>query len=54
MIKTINEKGVFLFKIAVLIIFLASTLKYTVPLYNYGIYLCVLVGGVLPASCIIN
>lgn len=54
MIKTINEKGVFLFKIAVLIIFLASTLKYTVPLYNYGIYLCVLVGGVLLASCIIN
>lgn len=54
MIKTINEKGVFLFKIAVLIIFLASTLKYTVPLYNYGIYLCVLVGGVLLVSCIIN
>lgn len=54
MIKTIDEKGVFLFKIAVLIIFLASTLKYTVPLYNYGIYLCVLVGGVLLVSCIIN
>lgn len=54
MIKKIDFRHIFFFKIVVLIIFLASTVKYTTFIYDFGIYICVPIGACLLLINIIN